>query len=41
MDDYLRKTNDPRVTGSGDVFETYKRHSPIRRFPPPDSPAVP
>lgn len=41
MDDYLRKTDDPRVTGSGDVFETYKRYSPIRRFPPPDSPAVP
>jgi len=41
MDDYLRKTNDPRVTGNGDVFETYERYSPIRRFPPPDSSIAP
>ncbi len=31
----LRATSDPRVLGHGDVFETYRRVSRIRRFPPP------
>ena len=33
---YLMQTLDPRVTGNGDVFETYVRYSPIRQFPVPD-----
>ena len=36
MNDYLRKTGDPRVTGRGNVFETYKRYSHLRKFPVPD-----
>jgi uncharacterized sulfatase len=33
---YLMKTNDPRVTGNGDVFESYPRlKGPIRDFPAP------
>jgi hypothetical protein len=27
---------DPRVLGDGEIFETYPRYSPIRRFPTPD-----
>ncbi len=35
MDSYLRKTNDPRVTGNGDIFETYPRYEGVSRdFPP-------
>ncbi|SDS64314.1 sulfatase [Gramella sp. MAR_2010_147] len=33
---YLMQTNDPRVTGNGDIYETYKRYSAIRKFPDPD-----
>ncbi|MBE0537802.1 MAG: sulfatase-like hydrolase/transferase [Phycisphaerae bacterium] len=33
---YLRQTGDPRILGTGDVFETDKRYSPIRDFPAPD-----
>ncbi len=33
---YLMETGDPRVTGSGDIYETYVRYSPIRNFPEPD-----
>ena len=33
---YLRKTGDTRVTGHGDVWESYPRVSKLRRFPPPD-----
>jgi len=32
---YLEETGDPRVTGSGDVWETYPRYSPLRWFPTP------
>ena len=38
LEDYLRQTGDPRVLDGGEVWETYKRYSPIRRFPPPDGP---
>jgi uncharacterized sulfatase len=34
--DYLKQTGDPRATGNGDIWETYPRCSPIRKFPPPD-----
>lgn len=35
---YLMRTQDPRVTGHGDVFETYPRlRGVIREFPAPDS----
>jgi uncharacterized sulfatase len=30
----LRATGDPRVGPNPDLWETYKRYSPIRRFPP-------
>ena len=33
--DYLTSTNDPRVLGNGDVFETYPRVSRLRWFPEP------
>lgn len=35
MMDYLKQTGDPRVTGNGDVWESYPRYSPIRSFPAP------
>ena len=31
----LRDTKDARVVGDGEVWETYKRYSAIRSFPPP------
>ncbi len=34
--DYLRETEDPRVMGDGDVWETYPRVSSLRHFPTPD-----
>jgi hypothetical protein len=35
--DHLEETNDPRVTGPNpDIFESYRRYSPIRSFPEPD-----
>lgn len=34
--DYLKQTGDPRVTGNGEIWETYPRYSPIRKFPPPN-----
>jgi uncharacterized sulfatase len=30
------QTEDPRVTGKGEVYENYVRYSPIRQFPAPD-----
>jgi N-sulfoglucosamine sulfohydrolase len=36
LDEYIKKTGDPRVTGSGDIFETYPRYSHIRWFPEPE-----
>ena len=36
LESYLRATGDPRILDGGDVFETYKRYSPIRNFPEPD-----
>jgi uncharacterized sulfatase len=32
----LKETEDPRVTGNGDVWETYKRFNVMRTFPEPD-----
>lgn len=34
--DYLKQTADPRVVGNGEIWETYPRYSPVRKFPPPD-----
>jgi N-sulfoglucosamine sulfohydrolase len=34
---YLKQTGDPRVVGDGDIWESYPRYSPIRKFPPPDT----
>ena len=36
LETFLRKTGDPRIIDGGEVFETYKRYSPIREFPKPD-----
>ena len=33
--DYLRLTGDPRVLDGGEIFETYRRYSPLREFPSP------
>jgi len=34
LKDYLKKTNDPRVKGNGDIWETYPRlRGPMRKFP--------
>lgn len=38
LDAYLRETHDPRILDGGDIFETYRRYSPLREFPPPDAP---
>ncbi len=35
LDDYLVVTGDPRAKGNGEVWEGYKRYSPIRAFPEP------
>jgi uncharacterized sulfatase len=35
LEDYLRQTGDARVLDGGEVWETYKRVSPIRQFPKP------
>ena len=32
---YLQETGDPRVTGNGDIWESYPRYSPLRWFEPP------
>jgi uncharacterized sulfatase len=32
----LKETEDPRVTGNGDVWETYRRFNIMRTFPEPD-----
>jgi len=34
--DYLEETGDARVTGNGDIWETYPRVSHLRWFPKPD-----
>jgi uncharacterized sulfatase len=35
LEAYLEETGDPRLRGNGDVWETYKRYSPIRKVPAP------
>ena len=36
LENFLRKMGDPRILDGGEVFETYKRYSRIRKFPKPD-----
>lgn len=36
LTNYLKQTGDPRVVGDGDIWESYPRYSPIRKFPPPE-----
>lgn len=36
LNDYLRRTGDPRVLDGGEIFETYNRYSRLRRFPQPE-----
>ena len=35
MDAFLKKTGDPRASGNGDLWESYKRYSRMRSFPRP------
>lgn len=35
LEAFLIATNDPRITGEGDIFETYPRVSRLRTFPEP------
>jgi uncharacterized sulfatase len=35
LEKYLTETRDPRMLGNGEVWESYTRYSPIRKFPPP------
>ena len=35
LTDYLRQTGDARVLDGGDIWESYPRYSPIRKFPKP------
>lgn len=35
LERYLKETGDARVTGNGDVWESYIRYSPLRQFPKP------
>jgi len=37
LTNYLKQTGDPRVVGNGDIWETYPRYSPIRKYPPPET----
>lgn len=41
LNDVRERTSDPRVTGDGDIFETYPRYSPIRSFPEPPEKLAP
>ncbi len=34
LEDYLTQTGDPRMSPDGEIFETYRRYSRIREFPP-------
>ncbi|MEX1049215.1 MAG: sulfatase [Akkermansiaceae bacterium] len=36
LEAHLKQTGDPRVTGNGDIFETYPRYTNVRWFPKPD-----
>lgn len=36
LESYLRQTGDARALGNGDVWESYERYSPIRKFPKPE-----
>ena len=38
LDHHLRDSGDPRAIDGGDIFETYKRYSSMRRFPKPEAP---
>jgi len=35
LEKHLAATGDPRVVGDGDIYESYIRYSPIRKFPRP------
>ncbi len=34
LEDYLTETGDPRMGNNPEIWETYPRYSPIRKFPP-------
>lgn len=37
LNNYLKKTEDPRIIGEGDIWESYPRlRGPMREFPPPE-----
>lgn len=35
LENELSRTGDPHIEGKGDIYRTYPRYSPIRKFPPP------
>lgn len=39
LEELLRETGDPRILDGGEIFETYRRYSRIRTFPPPEADA--
>lgn len=36
LNEYLKKTGDPRLVGKGDIWDQYKRYSRMRSFPKPE-----
>lgn len=36
LNNYLKETGDPRVLDGGEIYESYKRYSSIRKFPAPE-----
>ena len=36
LEAFLRETGDPRILDGGDIFESYRRYSRIRKFPQPE-----
>ena len=39
LETYLSQTKDPRILDGGEIFETYRRYSRMRKFPaPPEKP---
>ena len=38
MSAHLKETGDPRALGKGEIWESYRRYSNLRNFPPPPTP---
>ena len=37
LEAFLTQTRDPRILDGGEIFETYRRYSRMRKFPPPQN----